>query len=159
MMSIRDSRWIAVIFVTGLAISATMVARSQVAGDQLNLLSLGWLLAEEGVWIPYGNPTTGAGPTPGGASSIVVGLPLMLWKHHRAPVLFIWLGHLVAYWMLDRWLRRILTPEERLVFAVLYWLNPWRLYFSGHIWNLNLLFLVGAAHFWSAYRLSTPCSS
>jgi hypothetical protein len=153
MMSIRDSRWIVVIFLTGLAISATMVARSQVAGDQLNLLSLGWLLAEEGVWIPYGNPTTGAGPTPGGASSIVVGLPLTLWKHHRAPVLFIWLGHLVAYWMLDRWLRRILTPEERLVFTVLYWLNPWRIYHSAFLWNPNYLFFFGAVHLSTAYGM------
>ena len=31
-------------------------------------------------------------------------------------------------------------------FAVLYWLNPWRAYFSGFLWNPNYLFLFGAVH-------------
>jgi hypothetical protein len=152
-MNLRTSTWIAAICITGLAISATMLARSQVAGDQLNLLSLGWLLAEEGVWTPYGNPTTGAGVTPGGASSIVVGLPLMVWKHHRAPALLIWLSHLLAFWMLDSWLKRILAPEERLLFALLYWLNPWRIYHSVFLWNPNFLFFFGAAHLSTAYAM------
>ena len=32
-----------------------------------------------------------------------------------------------------------------MLFAVLYWLNPWRLYFSGFLWNPNYLFLFGGA--------------
>ena len=38
-------------FVLGLLISIWMVARSQVGGDQLNLLARGWFLADEGQWI------------------------------------------------------------------------------------------------------------
>ena len=54
-----------------------------------------------------------------------------------------------ASWLLDRTLRRDPEPEERVLFAVLYWLNPWRLYFSGFLWNPNYLFLFGAVHLWS----------
>ena len=122
-------------------------------GTNSTFSRLGWLLAEEGVWTPYGNPTTGAGVTPGGASSIVVGLPLMVWKHHRAPALLIWLSHLLAYWMLDRWLKRILVPEERFLFALLYWLNPWRIYHSVFLWNPNYLFFFGAVHLSTSYEM------
>ena len=152
-VSARADRATILVFIFGLVVSASMVARSQVAGDQLNLLALGWLFSEQGVWIPYGNPTSGAGVTPGGASAIVVGLPLMLWNHHRAPALLIWLSHLVAYGLLDRWLKRILTAEERFLFALLYWLNPWRLYHSAFLWNPNYLFFFGAAHLSTAFGM------
>ena len=49
----------------GLLISVVMVARSQAGGDQLNLLSRGWLLAERGELIPYGNPLSSGGDGPG----------------------------------------------------------------------------------------------
>ena len=39
-----------------------------------------------------------------------------------------------------------------MLFAVLYWLNPWRLYFSAFLWNPNWLFLPAAVHLWSAWR-------
>ncbi|MGH6958963.1 MAG: hypothetical protein ACREE7_00615, partial [Dongiaceae bacterium] len=69
-------RW--ALFAMGLALSAWMVARSQVGGDQLNLLARGWLLVEEGVWVPYGNPTSSGGAQPGGLTSLLVALPLWL---------------------------------------------------------------------------------
>ena len=147
------SRSILIIVVVGLAVSTTMLARSQVAGDQLNLLSLGWLLSEEGEWTPYGNPTTCAGVTPGGASALVVGLPLMVWKHHRAPAVVIWLSHIAAFVMLDSWLKKILSREERLLFALLFWLNPWRIYHSVFLWNPNYLFFFGASHLSTAFGM------
>ena len=74
------------LFVIGLLISLIMLARSQVGGDQFNLLARGWLLADEGVWIQYGNPTSAGGNEPGGLTSLLVGLPLMVWRDYRAPV-------------------------------------------------------------------------
>ena len=53
-----------------------MVIRSQVGGDQLNLLARGWLLAARGQFIPYGNPLSTGGKAPGGITSLLVGLPL-----------------------------------------------------------------------------------
>lgn len=136
-------------FALGLALSLWMVARSQVAGDQLNLLARGWLLAEEGRWISYGNPMSTGGKAPGGITSVLVGLPLFLWKDHRAPTLVVLLFHVLAYLLLDGTLKRILSPRERVLLALLYWLNPWRLYFSAFLWNPNYLFLFGAIHLWS----------
>lgn len=136
-------------FAVGLALSLCMVARSQVGGDQLNLLGRGWLLADEGRWISYGNPMSTGGKAPGGITSLLVGLPLMVWRDHRAPTLVILLFHVLAYLILDRTLRRIFSPTERVLFAVLYWLSPWRAYFSGFLWNPNYLFLFGALHLWA----------
>lgn len=137
------------LFAVGLVISIAMVMRSQVGGDQLNLLARGWLLAEEGRWISYGNPMSTGGKAPGGITSLLVGLPLLVWRDHRAPTWVILLFHIAAYLLLDRTLRRIFGPCERVLFAILYWLNPWRMYFSAFLWNPNYLFLFGALHLWA----------
>jgi hypothetical protein len=143
-------RWSA--FALGIALSLVLVARSQVGGDQLNLLARGWLLVARGIWIPYGNPTSAGGDEPGGVTALVVALPLWVWRNHHAAALFVLLSHIGAYWLIDDVLRRTTTSRERLLFAALYWLNPWRLYFSGHLWNPNFLFLAGALHTWTACR-------
>lgn len=143
------ARLVGALFVLGLAVSGILLARGLPAGDQLNLLARGWLLAEKGEFISYGNPMSTGGKAPGGITTILVGLPLMVWRDHRAPAVVILLFHVLGYWLLDRTLRRILSPGERVLFAVLYWLNPWRLYFSGVLWNPSYLFLFGAVHLWS----------
>lgn len=133
-------------WLVGLAVSLLLVARSQVAGDQLNLLARGYLLVAKGQWISYGNPMSTGGKAPGGITSLLVGLPLFLWRDHRAATLGVFLFHLGAYALLDRVLKPILSPFERVAFSVLYWLNPWRLYFSGFLWNPGYLFLFAAVH-------------
>lgn len=145
------ARIVGVLFGIGLAISAVLLIRGLPAGDQLNLLARGWLLAEKGTFISYGNPMSTGGKAPGGITTVLVGLPLMVWRDHRAPTVIVLLFHVLAYWLLDRTLRKILSPGERVLFAVLYWLNPWRLYFSGFLWNPNYLFLFGAVHLWSCF--------
>jgi hypothetical protein len=144
------ARAVWVLFAAGLAVALLMLVRSQVGGDQLNLLARGWLLAAEGKWISYGNPMSTGGKAPGGITSLLVGLPLLLWRDHRAPSALVLLFHVAAYGILDGTLRRILSPFERVLLAVLYWLNPWQLYFASFLWNPNYLFLFGALHLWSA---------
>ena len=143
------ARIVWILFVAGLLIAILMLIRSQVGGDQLNLLARGWLLAAEGKWISYGNPMSTGGKAPGGITSLLVGLPLMVWRDHRAPGVVILLFHVFAYWILDGTLRRILSPRERVLLAVLYWLNPWQLYFASFLWNPNYLFLLSSLHLWS----------
>lgn len=145
----RAARLVWAFFALGLLLSAVMLARSQSAGDQLNLLARGWLLAEKGIFIPYGNPMSTGGKAPGGITSVLVGLPLMVWRDHRAPTLVILVFHILAYLILDGTLKRILSPRERVLFSILYWLNPVRLYFSSFLWNPNYLFLFGAVHLWT----------
>lgn len=141
------------VFGLGLAISILFWTRQTIGGDQLNLLARGWLLAAEGTWIPYGNPMSTGGATPGGLTSLLVGLPLLLWRDYRAPGVVILLAHALAFLTLDRALRSILSPGERLLFAILYWLNPWRVFFSGYLWNPNYLYVFGAVHLATALRL------
>ena len=135
-----------VLLAVGLALSALMVARQQVGGDQLNLLARGWLLADQGRFISYGNPMSSGGKAPGGATTLLVALPLRLWPDFRAPALVILAFHALAFLVLDRALGRVFTPRERVLFAIFYWLSPWRLYHSGFLWNPNYLFLFSAGH-------------
>lgn len=148
-----ERRWRTVVFLLGLALSAAMLVRSQVRGDQLNMLARGWLLADKGRWVPYGVHTSAGGNSPGGLASLLVGLPLCIWRDYRAPVVPILLSHIVAYLLLDYLVKETLGLPHRLVFAVVYWLNPWRLYFSAHLANTNYLFFFGALHAWTSYRL------
>jgi hypothetical protein len=144
------ARAVGLIFALGLALAVLMVIRSQVGGDQLNLLARGWLLAARGQFIPYGNPMSTGGKAPGGITTVLVGLPLMLWRDHRAPTVLVLLFHVAAYWLLDGSLKRWLAPRERVLLGLLYWLNPWQLFFATFLWNPNYLFLFGALHLWSA---------
>jgi len=146
-------RWIWIGFAAGLGLAALMVARSQVGGDQLNLLARGWLLATRRQMVWFGNPLSTGGKAPGGITSLLVGLPLLLWRDHRAATAAVALCHLAAFLVLDRTLARIVSPWERLPFAILYWLSPWQLYFGTFLWNPNYLFLGGAVHLATAWRL------
>jgi len=137
------------VFCAGLGLSSLMVLRAQVGGDQLNLLARGWLWAAEGRLVPHGNPLSSGGNAPGAITGWLVGAPLELWRDHRAPALSILVLHVAAYALLDAIVRRRLGPRGRLLFAVLYWLNPWRLYHSAFVWNPNYLFFFGAVHLWA----------
>jgi len=136
-------------FAAGLVLSAVMLMRSVTGGDQLNLLARGWLWATRGQFIPYGNPLSTGGKAPGCITTLLVGLPLFVWRDYRAPTLLILLFQAAGFLLLDATLRRILAPHERFLFAVVYWLSPWRFYLSGFLWNPNYLFLFGAVHLWS----------
>ncbi|HET9768821.1 MAG TPA: hypothetical protein VFS60_18400, partial [Thermoanaerobaculia bacterium] len=143
---------VAAVFVLGLLLSLLLALRSQVGGDQLNLLARGWLLLERGEWVPYGNPSSSGGAVPGGVTALLVAAPMALWRHHRAAVLGLLLTQVVAFALLDRWLGDALARRERRLFAVVYWLSPWRLLLSGFLWNPGYLLLLGAVHAWSSWR-------
>ena len=142
----RNDRRVGALFAAGLALSLLLAFRSQAGGDQLNLLARGWLLLAHGEWIPYGNPSSSGGAVPGGVTALLVAGPLLVARHHRAAVFGVLLTQVVAFWLLDRWLRQAAGPRERLLFALFYWLNPWRLVLSGFLWNPGYLLLAGAAH-------------
>jgi hypothetical protein len=141
------------VFGVGIALSLLMIWRRQVVGHQFEFLVLGWTLAELGRWLPFGCTVTGGGVYPGGLTTLLFGLPLWVWMDFRSPSVFALLSHVAAYFLLDRALREVTSLRVRQVFFVLYWLNPWRMYFSAHGWNIDWVFLLGALHFWSAVRL------
>ena len=148
----RSDRLFWLVVVLGTFFSILMLVRSQVAGDQLNMLGRGWFLITEGEWIPFGLPTSAGGKAPGGFTALVTGLPLLLWRHHRAPTLLILALQILAYVLLDRLVSRVTGRNGRLLFAILYWLSPWRLYHSTFLWNPNYMLFFGALHLWCVYR-------
>ena len=148
----RHRRWFWTVVVLGSVFSVLMLVRSQVAGDQLNMLARGWFLVADGEWIPYGLQTSAGGKAPGGLTALVTGLPMLAWQHHRAPTILILALQVLAYAVLDRLVSRLTGPGGRLLFAILYWLSPWRLYHSTFLWNPNFMLFFGALHFWSVNR-------
>jgi len=140
------------LFALGLVISLVLVFRVGTGPDAVCLLGRGWLLADKGVWAHLGAAASGGGNVPGGLTALLVGLPLMVWEDHRAAVLLVLLCHVAAYLLLDRLLGRALDHRARLIFAVVYWLNPWRLHQSVWLDNSNYVFLAGAVHLWACYR-------
>ena len=142
-----------VLFLIGLALSLTMVLRSRFDGDQFNMLARGWTLAFAGEWLQYGMPTSAGGMSPGGLQSLIVGLPLMVWADGRAPTLLLWLMGVASYLLLDRTVGRSLGPRGRLLFALFYWLNPWRMHYTSILWNSSYMFFFGAVHAWCAVAM------
>lgn len=140
------------ILLVGLLISLLLVARSQVSGDQLNMLARGWLFTQ-GEWVHIGMTTSANGKAPGGALSLLAGVPLLLWADFRALALLVALAHLAGFLLLDQLLRRHLGEVERRLFALAYWLGPWRLLYSGFVWNANLLPFFGAAHLATSFAM------
>ncbi len=140
------------VLLAGLAISVALALRSQVSGDQLNMLARGWLFTQ-GEWVPIGMTTSADGKAPGGALSVLAGVPLLLWSDHRAVALLVVVAHLLGFLLLDRLLGRHLGEMERRLFAIAYWLGPWRLLHSGFVWNANLMPLFGAIHLASSFAM------
>ncbi len=142
-----------VLFVVGLVLSLAMVFRARFDGDQFNMLARGWTLAFAGEWLQYGMPTSAGGMSPGGLQSLLVGLPLMVWADGRAATLLLWLMSVIGYLLLDRAIGPALGPRGRLLLALFYWLNPWRMHYTSMLWNSSYMFFFGAVHAFCAVRM------
>lgn len=148
-----SAKWLTLL-VVGLGITLFMLTRSQIERDGLALIARGWLLVYKGIWVPFGNPVAASsgGYLPGGLTALLFGAPLAFWPDHRAAAIPILVTHIIAFLLLDRLLRENFDSRARLVFAILYWLNPWRLYLSVWVDNSGYVFLTGAIHLWATYR-------
>lgn len=147
------------VFALGLCLSVVMAMRAQIGGDQRLLLQLGWSMVANGEWLPYGMPTSAGGRSPGGLMGLVVALPLWVWRDYRAPALFTALLHAAAFLMLAFNLRATLGARGQWLLLLLVWLNPWRMYFSAHLWNANLMFVAAVLHMASAQRMARHCEA
>jgi hypothetical protein len=142
------------VFALGVCLSLVMAMRSQIGGDQRMMLELGWRLAVDGQWLPYGMPTSAGGYSPGGFMALLVAIPLYVWRDYRSPALCTALLHAVAFLLLVYSLKPTLTRRGIWLLLLLVWLNPWRMYFSAHIWNSNLMFVAAVLHLVSAQRMA-----
>jgi len=141
---------ISILFV-GLLLSLFYASHQILTGDQTQMLYKGYMAAYNDVWINYGNAASAVGNVPGSMISYVVALPVMLVDSPWSPMLFLIFLHLASYLLLDNVIKDIFKADIRLVFLVLYWLNPWLL-FENILYNPSYLFFFSALHFWTAYK-------
>lgn len=149
----RQQRWLlGLIFMLGLAL-ALMYANNQIlTGDQMQMLHKGYLGAYQNIWQAFGNAASAVGNVPGSLSAWLIGGPLLLWDNPWAPMLLLLALRVVSFLLFDSVLRGIFSAPVRILFAVLYWLNPWLLY-DSLLYNPSYLCFFTALHFWSAYKL------
>ncbi|ADN09600.1 hypothetical protein [Sulfurimonas autotrophica] len=135
----------------GLLLSLFYAQHQILTGDQTQMLYKGYMGAYKHIWINYGNAASAVGNVPGSMISYVVALPVMLYDSPMSPMLFLIFLHLGSYFFLDNVLKDIYKTDVRLIFLVLYWLNPWFL-FENILYNPSYLFFFSALHIWSAYK-------
>jgi hypothetical protein len=141
-------------FVLGLSIGLLMVMNSQLSGDQIQLMNLGWQLSHNDVWIPHGMITSAGGYSPGNFSALLVGIDLIIWNDYRSPALFTLLLNAGAFLLLLRTVGPAVTDFGREMLIVVVWLSPWHLYYSAHLWDANYMFVFAVLHLVTARRMS-----
>ena len=139
------------LLVLGLLLEWFYAQHQILTGDQTQMLYKGYMAAYKDVWINYGNAASAVGNVPGSMLSYVVAFPVMIYDSPMSPMVLLFFLHLLSYFLLDSVLKDIYKTDARLVFLVLYWLNPWFL-FENILYNPSYLFFFSALHIWSAYK-------
>ena len=140
-----------ILLVSGLVLAWFYAQHQILTGDQTQMLYKGYMGAYKGEWISYGNAASVVGNVPGSMISYVVGFPVILYDSPWSPMLFLIFLHLISYFLLDDVIKKSLNTQSRLLFLILYWLNPWFL-FENILYNPSYLFFFSALHLWSAYK-------
>jgi len=141
-----------VLFFIGLALSFIYAQHQIVTTDQIQMILNGYRGAYTGNWSSYGNISSVVGNIPGSFSSLVVGLPVLLWDSPWSPMLVVIIFHIISLLLFDAVIKEVFNSTTRIVFLVLYWLNPWFL-FENILYNPAYLSLFTALHFYSAFKL------
>ena len=139
------------LLVLGLLLAWFYAEHQILTGDQTQMLYKGYMGAYKQTWINYGNAASAVGNVPGSMISYVVAFPVMVYDSPMAPMVFLFFLHLLSYFLLDAVIKDIYKADIRLIFLVLYWLNPWFV-FENILYNPSYLFFFSALHIWSAYK-------
>jgi hypothetical protein len=121
--------------------------------DQVELYQLGMVLAREGELLPFGKISTGGMPIPGVVLELLVGLPLMVWLDLRASTLVLVLFHLAGALLLSWVLAQDFGWRFATLYLIIFWLSPWRFFYSGFLWETNYLLLPAVVHLVSCRAL------
>lgn len=140
------------LFLAGLALAFLYSSNQALNGDQLQTLFRGYMAAHQNNWLNYGNAASVVGNVPGSLSTLLVGVPLVIWDSPWAPMLVIIALNVVALFLFDRVIRQTFTNPERLLFLILFWLSPWFLY-QHMLYNPAYLFFCSSLHFYTAFNL------
>lgn len=149
----QHCRWILATGITiGIILSFAFAHHQIITGDQWQMLQKGYLAAHDGVWLAYGNAASAVGNVPGYLSTLVIGAPLLLWDNPWSPMIFLILIRLVSYILFDAVIKQIFDAPIRILFMVIYLLNPWFQY-DNLLYNPAYLCFFMALHFWTAFQL------
>ena len=140
------------LFSLGLFLSYWYATHQIVDGDITQMLDKGYHGFYTGEWSSYGNAASVVGNVPGSLLAFVVGLPLFIVDSPWAPMGFLIFLHGASFFLLDNVVKNIFNSQIRLVFLVIYWLNPWFL-FENILYNPSYLFFFSALHLWTAFKL------
>jgi len=141
-----------ILFTIGLFLSFWYATHQIIDGDQLQMIYTGYSGFYTGNWSSYGNAASVVGNVPGSLLGFVVGLPLFIVDSPWAPMSFLILLHALSFFLLDNVIKNIFDSKIRLVFLVIYWLNPWFL-FENILYNPSYLFFFSALHLWTAFKM------
>jgi len=139
------------LLLVGFSLSLFYAQHQILTGDQTQMLYKGYMGAYNDSWSSFGNAASVVGNVPGSMISLAVGVPIMMYDSPWSPMLLLIFLHLFSYLLLDSVIKDIFKTELRLVFLVIYWLNPWFL-FENILYNPSYLFFFSALHIWSAYK-------
>tara|TARA_B100000767_G_C19770847_1_gene539904 strand:+ start:650 stop:1447 length:798 start_codon:yes stop_codon:yes gene_type:complete len=145
------------LFVIGLLLALLYASNQVLNNDQLQTLYRGYLAAHQGSWLNYGNAASVVGNVPGSLSTLVVGVPLVLWDSPWSPMLVIIVCNVAALVLFDKVVKQVFDQPARLLFLVLFWLSPWFLY-QHMLYNPAYLFCCSALHFYTAFHLRDKSS-
>ena len=136
----------------GFSLSLFYAQHQILTGDQTQMLYKGYMGAYNDSWSSFGNAASVVGNVPGSMISLAVGMPIMIYDSPWSPMVLLIFLHLFSYLLLDSVIKGIFKTDLRLLFLVIYWLNPWFL-FENILYNPSYLFFFSALHLWSAYKL------
>ncbi|MFT5661980.1 MAG: hypothetical protein ACI9TV_002628 [Sulfurimonas sp.] len=145
------------LFTLGLFLSYWYATHQIVDGDITQMLDKGYHGFYTGEWSSYGNAASVVGNVPGSLLAFVVGLPLFIVDSPWAPMGFLLFLHAISFFLLDNVIKNIFDNKMRLVFLVVYWLNPWFL-FENILYNPSYLFFFSALHLWTAFKMKNESS-
>jgi hypothetical protein len=144
--------YIIILFLIGLALQIFLSFNYQVGGDQEHLISLGERFVETHSLEPFAKIRAGGGTNPGFLMQLLIGLPLMICDSPYSPMILVIIFHIISYLVLLNIFRDILHEKGMLIFTLIFWMSPLRIYNGGFLWEPAFIFLPAALHFLSAYK-------
>ena len=148
-----DQRFLILTLLMGLFLSVLYAITYKPHYDIHQMLERAHQLVEFGHLICHGNASSaGMGKVPGCLSSLLVGLPMMLWNSPYAALAFLVLTQAFALFLVVDVFKNYFKKSSVLIFIFIFCLSPWRLS-EVYLWNPSYLFFAVAPHFYSAYKL------
>ncbi len=124
----RTFTWLyALGFLLGLGFCFIYAQNQILTGDQTQMLYKGYLGANQGTWLNFGNAASAVGNVPGSLSTWLIGGPLLVWNSPWSPMLLLIVMRVVSLLLLDNVIKTVFAGQNcqlaRLLFLALYWLN------------------------------------